>query len=492
MEFDRLTLALAAATGALTLLLGRKKPFVPLAALMLAVPFRDFSTRWMNVHTKLTVAQVTAIGRWWFALIAALLGLCAVRWVRDRRAARRWPRPALVDALLSAALLAAAIATLTSPEPAAAFTSFRGYVQPLAVFLLTRSIRPSRRELRALVVLWLAVGAVMALFALVQVVGWDEARYRDEGYLRQDGSLVVPYTRIGERRYLRPASTVSGPNELGMDMALLVLVSLFAVAGERGANRGLPTGLALLFVVGLAVTVSRSSLLGFLAGLFAWAALHWRRLRRRVGEWSRATRTRAILIGAAGLAAVVLVLALTGMTRVVVGTLDNLAGEYHILDTTQAVEYLIQHPQGVGMGLVEPKGAVALIEAGGAYHVEGSIFQIAMEMGVWGLAIWLAFWATALERIWRNWHAVKANEIRIVTGTAFAGWLGSLVAFLFLPLMQSISLMVWLWFLLGVAYESDRLQTGWDRSGIRPARRPAPHPRLLNQRPWAEEQALKS
>src|SRR4030067_1655436 len=104
------------------------------------------------------------------------------------------------------------------------------------------------------------------------------------------------------------------------------------------------------------------------------------------------------------------------------------------------IRYLARQPWGVGMGLVEPKGALLLIEAGGGSHVEGSIFQIAMEMGVWGLAAWLAFWAAALARIYRNWHRLQTPELRVVAGTAFAGWLGSLIAFLFLSLMQSISL----------------------------------------------------
>ncbi len=113
------------------------------------------------------------------------------------------------------------------------------------------------------------------------------------------------------------------------------------------------------------------------------------------------------------------------------------------------------------MGLVEPKGAQELIEAGGTYHVEGSLFQIAMEMGVWGLAAWLAFWGLTLAVLWRSWHTVDSLELRVVVGTAFAGWLGSLVAFLFLPLMQSISLMVWLWFLLGIGYASRAIDDEW-------------------------------
>ncbi len=73
----------------------------------------------------------------------------------------------------------------------------------------------------------------------------------------------------------------------------------------------------------------------------------------------------------------------------------------------------------------------------------------------------LAFWGLALAQIWRNWQTVDSPELRVVAGTAFTAWLGSLVAFLFLPLMQSISLMVWLWFLLGLGFASRDIDKHW-------------------------------
>jgi hypothetical protein len=68
-----------------------------------------------------------------------------------------------------------------------------------------------------------------------------------------------------------------------------------------------------------------------------------------------------------------------------------------------------------------------------------------MEMGVWGLALWLPFWGACLARLWRIRPRRTDPGMKIVVGTVFAGRIGALVAFDFLPLMQSVSLMVWLW-----------------------------------------------
>jgi hypothetical protein len=478
VDYGGWTLGVAAVVGTASLLLGWRRPFLVMALLLLLLPLRDFGTRWMNVHTGLSVDQVTALGRWWFVLILALLGLAGARWVVRSWQERSLPRPALTDLLLGLALGLAVLATLLSPNRSAAVLSLRGYLQPLGAFLLARLIAPSRAELRWLLIGWLVIGVIMAGMGLWQATSWSEADYRSEGYMRQDGSLVVPYTRVLGQRYLRPSSTVSGPNELGLDMVLLFLVAALWSITARTAARPPLIGLSLLFTVGVAISLSRSAFLGFVVALVAGLSLHRAAL---VDLWRAATRRRRVALvlgGAAALGSIALILASSGTLFAVLRTVRTVARQYHVLDSVQAMLYLSQHPQGVGMGLVEPKGALALIEAGGLYHVEGSIFQIAMEMGVWGLAAWLAFWGAALVRIWRNWHGLRTPELRIVAGTAFAGWLGSLVAFLFLPLMQSISLMVWLWFLLGAGYESASWASAWRsaEASARLAQVPEPQP----------------
>jgi len=507
------TLAVVAIVASGVALLGWKRAYWALSGLVLGGPFRDFITRWLNAHTDLSVAQVTAIGRWWFAVVATLLvwlgGRIAYRLWRERRI----PKPEPVDLLLALLLVLSLLATVASSDLPAAITSFRGYMQPLAVFALARAIGPSRREFRFFIVLWLIVGLLMAGLALWQATAWTEADYRAEGYVRQDGELVAPYAWSGGQRYLRPASTVSGPNELGLDMVLMLLLAVVWLLSVRRSRSTLALAfLAMLFTAGLGVSASRSALLAFVAAtvpfVLCWplppgqscvgcegtgpsrigpkalaprhgsasrsallafvvatvamAFLYWDAIVNRLQSAEGRSRNRFLLALAAAVALVAVLLGGSGLITLGIETVRSFAQQYHYLDSIEAIRYLAAHPAGVGMGLVEPKGALALIEAGGTYHVEGSLFQIAMEMGIWGLAAWLAFWGVALARIYRNFQALNSVHLRVITGAAFAGWLGSLVAFLFLPLMQSISLMVWLWFLLGVGYQSKSFEAAWE------------------------------
>lgn len=461
VEYGAWTVAVVAVVGAITLLVGWKRPFVMLSALILGVPFRDFATRWMNVHTDLTISQVTAIGRWWFVVIVALLAMVGARWLRSLWNDRRRPAIAAVDILFAVVLVVGLWATFASPNRLAAVTSFRGYFQPIGVYFLARVIRPSRRELRILLQLWLVVGLIMAVFAISQATTWTEATYRAEGYIRQNGDLLVPGALIRGQEYLRPASTVSGPFELGVEMMILFSLALLRIPKASGAARLALAGLALIFAAGLSVTVTRSAFLAFAVALGALLALQWGELRRWLGSISARGRAGFLLASVVGMGVVTLILSITGMLDRIAATMSTLTTQWHIIDVVEAVEYLFDQPQGVGMGLVEPKGALLLLTSESTFHVESSILQIAMEMGVWGLAAWLVFWSFALVKVFGNWGSIKEANLKALTGTAFVAWIGSLAALAFMPLMQSIGLMVWLWFLLGLGLASKDIEAGW-------------------------------
>jgi len=437
------------------------RPFPTLAALVLLAPFRDLSIRWMNASTDLSPEWVNALSRWWFIMILAMLGVAflqaGLRWWKDRSL----PKVHGYDVLFGLVLLLAGLYALLSPDLKAGITSLRGYLQPTALFVLARTARPTRRQIKTLLLLLLIVGALMAAFELWQFFGWSEADYRGRGYIRQNGELVAPPVWIQGREIIRPTSTVSGPNELGVDMLILFMLAGLAAVELRSRARFAALGLALLFFVGLALTFSRSAFLGWLAAL-GFVLLFYLR-RAAATDVRQALRRRAwmpllaaVLVALLGVAAYRL-----GTVELLRHTLQTFTQQYHIQDSLEAIRYLAANPGGVGMGFVEPKGALYLMAIEAKYHVEGSLFQIAMEMGVWGLALWLAFWGSCLAVLWRAWDRVGDPTLRVFVGTAFASWVGALVAFVFLPLMQSVSLMVWLWFLLGVGVSVEAVEVDW-------------------------------
>ncbi len=460
--FGSSTLIVVVVLGAIAFIIGWRRPFAVLSALVLLIPFRDLSIRWMNAYTDLSPEWINAISRWWFVLVLALLAVVVIRWVIDWIRLRSFPKIHVVDPLFLMVIAVAVISTLFSPHKGPGFTSLRGYLQPMAVFVLARAIRPSKKQLQTFLILLLIVGVIMVAFEFWQVFGWTEVDYRVHGYMRQNGELVTPTIQVRGQPYIRPSSTVSGPNELGISMLLLSMGAIFGALFYEGRLRILLRLLTPIFFLGVMLTFSRSALLGLVAVIIAATMLliksqvaSDKKLKDR--RWYR---TLALITGLVLL--VILVLVVSGNLGRLSDTFSNLAQEYHIQDSLDAARFLIENPGGVGMGMVEPKGALTLMATESLYHVEGSLFQIAMEMGVWGLVVWLLFWGACLTKIWREWGELKQPGLKVLAATAFTGWIGALVAFVFLPLMQSISLMVWLWFLLGIGLESQRIESEWE------------------------------
>jgi len=451
--FGTNTLIIGLVVGGLTLLFAWRWSFQVLAALVLLIPFRDLSIRWMNAFTDLSPDWVNAISRWWFIMILGLLVMVVLQWFLTWIRERRTIRFDAVVVTFGLVIMVAIVHTLISPNFSAAFTSLRGYLQPMAIFVIAAAIRPTRRQLQVLLTLLLIVGIIMAAFEFWQVTGWDANAYRARGYLRQNGELVTPTIEVRGQDYIRPTSTVSGPNELGVDMMLLMLLALFGAFSLKNTLRLLSVGLVPVFALGIVLTFSRSSMLGMGTALLIAILLLFRQWGAVALQHSRRFPRGKLLGGAALLVILIAILVFTGAFQFLSHTITNLTSEYHFVDSIEAAQYLSKHPSGVGMGMVEPKGALALIEINALFHVEGSLFQIGMEMGVWGLAAWLLFWGVCVTRLWSRWMALEDPVRRVWSGATITGWIGSLVAFLFLPLMQSISLMVWLWFLLGLAIQ---------------------------------------
>jgi hypothetical protein len=162
-----------------------------------------------------------------------------------------------------------------------------------------------------------------------------------------------------------------------------------------------------------------------------------------------------------GIIAAAVVATKSGMFLLVKDTVLNLKDEYHIRDIAGAIQYLTRHPEGVGMGFVGPRQGVFFPQPS-KFSVEGSLFQIAMEMGVWGLLIWLIFWFVGLQRLLRIRNDISDGLLRTIVTTAFTGWVTALVVFLFLPMMQSLTLMSWLWFFLGSGLMAKNWEESWE------------------------------
>ena len=468
MGIDATTLVLMLTLGPIIFVLGWLRPFWVLSSLVLLLPFRDLSIRILNAFTDIPIVTVNSLSRWWFVIVLALLGVWVVKGVRRFLSCRRIPKPGILDIFLGVLVVVGVIEAFLSPNRLAGITSLRGYLQPLIVFVLARSFLPQEeRDLRVLHIALLVVGVLLFAMALWQLMSWTEETYKAWGFVDQIGritGLFRDYGQIGVA-FIRPASTVSGPNELGVLFLIFFYLALqWQLFGGKKV-RLMMFLLSIAFLVGLAMTNSRAAFVGLIASagllliyLIRVYGVHLRTIDRR--KW-----IMLLTVVLIGLIVFLVIMNSSGMLNMVVWTIQNPDKMDHIMNSQWALQNIIQSPSGVGMGMVWPKGAALLKETAALYHIEGSLFQIAFEWGLWGFAVWMSFIGIALARVWKAWVQTSSFQVQVHSGTAFLGWLGALVVLIFLPLMQSINLMVLLWFLLGLGVGLSRVKGPQPLSG---------------------------
>jgi hypothetical protein len=226
-----------------------------------------------------------------------------------------------------------------------------------------RSTRRGFLELKSNIVLCTRSALSLGVF------GWTETMYRQWGYIDQAGRLVAPTISVRGEAYIRPTSTVSGPNEFAVDMLMLALGSAFGVLSAKNNWRSGLAPLSGMFALGTALTFSRSPLLGLgasaLSAMLLFVFQHKEKLHEKRGCSLAWIATSLAIVSAVLLG----LLAVTGTLEHIVATTQRLSREYHIQDCIEAACFLLRNPGGVGMGMVEPKGALILMNIEARYHV---------------------------------------------------------------------------------------------------------------------------
>jgi hypothetical protein len=438
--------------------LARRWPFQTLATVLMLLLVHELLLRWAANLLDAPPLAVTGLSLW---KDGALLGMGAAglwqAWASRRRRPAASPpflRRYAVELAFAAAVLVGLLRLLGSSNRLAAVFAFRDYYEPVLVLFLARAFLPTRQQLRRLLTWWLAALAVLALLGTWQTLFWSAEDYVRWGFGPAISDLGVPPLELGGRLILRGPSTLSGPNELGMQLVLGMLALAWLAYSATRRQRWAIAGLGAWLGVALAISYSRGDILAFPIGL---AVIYLARQRRPEPH-----AAPAVAVHAAILVALALATARSGLWGFMQDTAENLDQDYHVQDSAEALEYLAEHPGGVDLGTVGPRiGAFFPAPEDVAFHIEGSVFQIAFELGIPGLIAWGLFLGLALWQAWAASRVAATVELQLVAATAVAGWIGSGVVFLFIPLMQSLTMMAWMWFLLGLTLSTVEVEERW-------------------------------
>lgn len=328
------------------------------------------------------------------------------------------------------------------PETDAALAGLLMNLRFFGMFLLTMVLLTFVKRgplLRVALFVICGGGVIVILFGLLQATILPDDFLRHFGYSKD---TIAPVTTLDNNHAIvRLQSTLRGPNPLGQ--YLIVIILLLAGWWRRGrevlVSGGIAAALFLLFA-----TYSRSAWIGMVVAGVVFVVLRL-----------PAGKVRRIVLGAGASLVIVAVaiaaIALPHSTFLQNTILHNKHGDTDKGSTVQhwnagerSLQRIADHPMGQGPGSAGPASFYGSEER----IAENYYLQITEEVGVIGIALFVAINAVVVTRLWRRrqnvWVAVWLASFAgiSVVNLFLHGWADDTIAIMwwsFAPILfQSI------------------------------------------------------
>lgn len=392
----------------------------------------------------------TEIGVFLFVILAPLLptmamvgliGITAVSFVLRLAASREAEYVVTPFNMLIAAFLGlAALSSITSVEMVSSVQIFLVYlVFTLAFPLIVNTVR-TRSAWNILLILFVLCGALVSLYGVYQnFSGTDTTQSWVDAQMFED---------IKTRVY----STFDNPNVLGQYLILLIPVAFAMLLQNRG------TGKKLVYTL---VNIAM-----FVCLLYTWSRGAWVGVILALGFFILLRDRRWLIVCVIGLLLMPSVLPASILNRITsIGNLQDSSTAYRV--SVWVASFRIARDywmSGIGIGTAAFEKiypGYALNGAGFALHSHNFYIQWVVEMGIFGLLVFLAIILTAFQQI--TLVREKSSLIRTVT-LAMAG---ALAGFLFQGMAENLwynfRMVLMFWIYLGILQSGVNISNEKDR-----------------------------
>lgn len=444
-----------------------------LALLAAAAPFHAFLITWLKSAAGSEQGSWLFIITAWREILAALICLIALIEIIGRGERLK---PDLLDWLIIAY---AALALLWLPfqlkTPDQWLMGFRFDVMPFVFFAIIRRVR--WEKFNALLAVILSAGAVVILFGLAHALILPQDFLARFGYSMNQG-LYQPDIAISGCQYLehtdrvcRAISTFGGPTRYGTYLLLvagLLLPMLWqkrktetkVALPRRGIAHSLRScvagALLALTLASIVLTFSRSIWIGLaamaVAGMFLLASHSQKYVKQ-------------IKIAGIALAVLALIAASVFSWKFATDTQKNYYQQFfksifvrststseHVELAKIGIKTAISHPLGIGLGTVGP-ASVRFQK----FLTENWYIQIADEMGVIGLALFLAILASISKKLLAGYGGgAREENIDWAEKGLFLSLLGIATAGLFTHSFEETTTVLLLLGLAGILLKTNK------------------------------------
>lgn len=389
----------------------RRIPYYGFLVLLVYMPFHIFLAQWLSLATG--GLDAWKIGKDVVLLVLVLFTICLVLW--QRKGSRAF------FVLLGLAVLYGLLHLVLWAFNPDIFTTSAAlgviYNTRLPCFLLlgfgAYLLNQDKFVFSSVIKIVLGVTSVVAAFGVLQYF-LPKDLLTHVGYGLERGTRAAFF--IDDNPALpRVFSTLREPNALGAFLIVPITMLTALIMRIKDGRRPLLFGMLLLQVLAVVLTFSRSAWLGV---MLAVSIVIWWNYRKGVASMLR--RFWPLLIGLVLLGGIGLYAArntgfvseyITHSTEEAVEDLDS--NDYHVLLIKEGLEGVADQPLGHGPGTA---GLASIQDPNGGQLTENYYIQIAYEVGILGLLLFLAINIFVYIRLWRRGDWIGASLIAAFWG----------------------------------------------------------------------------
>lgn len=467
---------------------------------LLLIGLLPFHALLVTVLTKVIAgpdhAPLTTLALWKEGALAIILGIaiveCIANYLPPVRSGDQPGRstinhkPDRIDLVIVALLILSFLVTFFTHHNWSLYLfGFRYDFVPLIAFLILRRVPWSAAFWRNIVRVILSTAVLVCVFALASLLlpvsAFRALGYSDLHSLYVPGGPLAPFQQIGGSALRRLQGPMSGPNQLGVWLLIPLGIVLTYVRHSTFHIQSLHKlgWLLMLFGLTLLLTFSRAAWIGLLVMLVlaVWPALRKLSTGRILG-------LGLVLIGAACIASFL-------FPSVVLRVASS---EGHIRGPVEALQNMIEHPWGMGLGTAGPASnrisdACVMLEEGAdtswaVSHPDLCVFtgdtqvqptdracscpflpenwylQIGVEMGLMGMVLYLLLIGFVVGGQWsvvsKQWSVNSEQKLTTDHWLLFS-LTGVSVAALFLHAFEDAAVSYLLWVMLAALFHPSRV-----------------------------------
>lgn len=430
-------------------------PFWIFPVFLVILPFQAFLQTWIRFGFNLSANQIFYAALWKEYLIGSLLIIAAYKIFKEKK----FPFKILsIDKVIILFFILALFYFLFfSGTIIQKFAGARYNLEFFLIYFLARTFKFPRKQVKALIILFLAVSLPVIFFGLLQIIlppsfllkfGYSPnlAEYFKTG-------IIPTYEAIDPAlpNFHRIQSFFPGALQFS---SYLILVLSFILSFFLFAKKKSRIYFFLFFTLGLAVlvaTYTRSAWIGIIAGIFVMLLLYARKKIYVI--------LPSVLFILAGILLVIFLfknqtvqtLLLHG--KIIEGDLPS-STLTHKTALIEGVNSVLKQPLGKGLGAAGPASKISE----NAVIPENWYLQIAMEMGIAGLIIFFS----AIYLSFKNLYLIFKKSEDMFYRTLSLGLIGALVGIssssLFLHTWADTAIVYPFWLFTGLiitAFERD-------------------------------------